>query len=36
VGAEAPEEDLSDLINDDLIEPANEFDVADVEADAQN
>lgn len=36
VGAEAPEEDLNDLINDDLVEAANDFDVAEVESDAQN
>lgn len=35
VGAEAPEEDLSDLIVNDLVEPANDFDVAEVVSDAK-
>lgn len=34
VGAEAPEEDLATLINGELVEPANDFDDAEVESDA--
>lgn len=36
VGADSPEEDLSDLVVDDLVEPANSFDAAEVESDARN
>lgn len=34
VGAEAPEEDLDTLVNADLLDDANDFDAAEVEADA--
>lgn len=35
VGAEAPDEDLDSLINDDLVEPANDFERSEVESDAR-
>jgi ABC-type nitrate/sulfonate/bicarbonate transport system substrate-binding protein len=35
VNAEAPDEDLDTLVNDDLIDPANDFDRDEVESDAR-